>query len=195
MYNLNTALKKLGVIGVSLFFLLALCSSCANTRHLTYIQGSFDTASLSNYKVPETVIQKGDILSIIVYSDNPLATAIYNQTILSMTGTAMSAQGSSGCTGSSSSGSSSGGSPASPGYLVDDQGNIQMQGLKSFHIEGLTKQQLTDTLNSRLDEKNGGPLMNPYYKIRFINSHFTLLGEVTHPGIFSIPGEHVNLFE
>jgi polysaccharide export outer membrane protein len=52
-----------------------------------------------------------------------------------------------------------------------------------------------DTLNTQLDEKNGGPLMNPYYTVRFLNSHFTLLGEVSRPGNFSIPGEHVNLFE
>ena len=197
MYNLNAVLKKLGVTGGLLFFLLVMFSSCGNTRHLTYVQGSFDTASLSNYRVPETVIQKGDVLSIIVYSDNPLATALYNQTILSMSGASSSAQSSTGVpsSGASSGLSSTGGSPTTPGYLVDENGNIQLQGLKSFHVEGLTKQQLVDTLNNRLDEKNGGPLMNPYYTIRFVNSHFTLLGEVSRPGIFSIPGEHVNLFE
>ncbi len=192
MYNFNATLKKLGVTGISFFFLLVLCSSCANTRHLTYVQGSFDTAALSVYKVPETIIQKGDILNIIIYSDNPLATALYNQTILGAGGGGSSIQGSS---SPNSGATSTPSSPTTSGYLVDDNGNIQMQGLKSFHVDGLTKQQLMDTLNRQLDEKNGGPLMNPYYTIRFVNLHFTLLGEVTHPGNFNIPGEHVNLFE
>src|SRR5258708_25191596 len=94
-----------------------------------------------------------------------------------------------------SSGGSGSGSPSSPGYLVDQEGNIQLQGLKVLHVEGLTKQQLRDTLDLRLDEKYGGPLRNPYYTIRFVNYHFTMLGAVTRPGVFSISGKHVHLFE
>src|SRR5258708_982269 len=178
--------------------LLAGMCSCGNTRQITYVQGSFDTASLSAYKLPEPVIQKGDILSVIVYSDKPLATALYNQALVGMSSSSSTMQGSgSGTTSetSISSGGSGSGSPSSPGYLVDQEGNIQLQGLKVLHVEGLTKQQLRDSLDLRLDEKYGGPLRNPYYTIRFVNYHFTMLGEVTRPGVFSIPGEHVNLFE
>jgi polysaccharide export outer membrane protein len=166
-------------------------SSCGNTRHLTYMQGKFDTAALSKVEVAEPVIQKGDVLGIVVYSDNPLATALYNQPVITLaTSTGQSAGES-----SVSSGSPTGNAPSSPGYLVDDRGNIQLQTLKALHVEGLTKQQLKDSLDARLDEKFGGPLKNPYYSIRFLNYRFTMLGEVNKPGIFSIPGEHVTLFE
>ena len=43
------------------------------------MQGKFDTAKLSVINPVEPIIRKGDILSIIVYSDNPEATKIYNQ--------------------------------------------------------------------------------------------------------------------
>src|ERR1700743_3803251 len=81
--------------------------------------------------------------------------------------------------------------PPDPGYLVDEKGDIQFQGLGLLHVEGLTKSALKDTLDSRLKEY----LKNPYYTIRFMNYRFTMLGEVAHPGIFSIPGEHVSLLE
>src|SRR5579872_700806 len=59
-----------------------LFGSCGNTRQLTYMQGSFDTAKLSQAKFTDPLIQKGDLVSIIVYSDNPEATKIYNQVLI-----------------------------------------------------------------------------------------------------------------
>jgi polysaccharide biosynthesis/export protein len=178
--------------------MIILFSSCGNTRAITYMQGKFDTAKLSAIDISEAVIRKGDLLSIIVYSDNPQATALYNQTLVTMnssssgsvgsqTGGANGAGGGSGSTA----GAVSTGSPTTPGYLVDEKGDIEFQGLGRLHVEGLTKSQLRDTLDSRLKDF----LKNPYYTIRFMNYRFTMLGEVNRPGIFSIPGEHVSLLE
>ena len=74
---------------------------------------------------------------------------------------------------------------------MDAEGNIEFQGLGLLHVEGLTRSQLKDLLNSKLKEF----LKNPYYNIRFLNSKFTILGEVGHPGIFNIPGDRINMFE
>jgi len=177
--------------------MIILFSSCGNTRSITYMQGKFDTAKLSAIDISEAIIRKGDLLSIIVYSDNPQATALYNQTLITMNnGTAGNAGSQSGANGAgggsgSTAGAVSTGSPTTPGYLVDEKGDIDFQGLGRLHVEGLTKAQLRDTLDSRLKDY----LKNPYYTIRFMNYRFTMLGEVTHPGIFSIPGEHVSLLE
>lgn len=165
--------------------------SCGNTREITYLQGKFDTAKLSQIKVPEPVVQKGDLISIIVYSDNPNATALYNQSLIPTGANASGGKVGDGGTGSTA-GASGISSPATPGYLVDDEGNIQFQGLGRLHIEGLTKAQLKALLDSRLKDTL---LNNPYYTIRFLNYKFTILGEVTRPGVFNIPGEHVSLFD
>jgi polysaccharide export outer membrane protein len=172
--------------------------SCANTRNLTYMQGSFDTLQLSQIKIPEARVRPGDLLSIIVYSDNPEATALFNQSLI-IVNSASGNSGSAGPTGTGGAGGGSGssagaigaGSPTTPGYLVDEEGNIQFQGLGLLHVEGLTRDSLKILLDSRLIQY----LKNPYYTIRFMNYRFTMLGEVTHPGIFSIPGEHVSLLE
>jgi polysaccharide export outer membrane protein len=160
------------------------------------MQGSFDTAKLSQIKIPEPRVRPGDLLSIIVYSDNPEATALFNQSLIIMSNSGSSPAGASGVGGAGGgSGSNAGavgaGSPTTPGYLVDEDGNIQFQGLGLLHVEGLSKDSLKILLDSRLKQY----LKNPYYTIRFMNYRFTMLGEVAHPGIFSIPGEHVSLLE
>jgi len=166
---------------VCLLLFIAFMSSCGNTRKLQYMQGAFDTAKLSSYVIPEPIIQKGDLLSITIYSESPAASAVYNQG--SSTGTAspnMSAASMSG-----------GGSGGSGGYLVDGNGNIQFQSLGNIHVEGLTKLQLTAILDTALQTY----LTKPYSVVRFLNYKITLIGEVAKPGVYSIPSERVNILE
>jgi polysaccharide export outer membrane protein len=168
-------------------------SSCVNTRQLTYLQGSFDTARLSQIVLKEPVIQKADLLGIVVYSDNPAATAIFNQ---GQQGGSPAAGGgaadaTSGISSTTSAGGGGGSTSSASGFLVDERGNIEFPVFGLIHVDGITKAQLKDTLDSRLKEF----LKNPYCTVRFLNYKFTMLGEVNRPGIFSIPGEHINLLE
>jgi len=151
-------------------FIVAWLSACTNVKNLQYLQGNLDTAKLSAYTVPDPIIQKGDIISIIVFSNNKTASEIYNQPMSSSaTGSALQA----------------------PGYLVDNQGNIQFQGLGNLYVEGLNKAQLTDTLYNKLKEF----LTNPYFNIRFVNFKVTIIGDVARPGSYTIPSEGVNILE
>jgi len=172
-----------------------LIGSCTNTRQLTYLQGSFDTARLSQIEYTEPIIRKGDILNIVIYSDNPTATAIFNQQQTGTSGNPGATQGSSSSSGLTSGlsggGPTSGGSTGSGGYLVDERGNIEFQQLGVIHADSMTRSQLKDTIETRLKAYLG----NPYCTIRFVNYKFTMLGEINHPGVFSIPGEHLTLFE
>jgi len=168
--------------GVCLLVFVITISSCGNTRKLQYMQGAFDTTKLSNYIIPEPIIQKGDMLGIVVYSDNPAATVMFNQSA-SAPASAQSGIGTNGITGNVSTSGS--------GYLVDGQGNIQFQGLGNIHVDGLNKLQLTALLDSSLKTF----LTNPYTTVRFLNYKITLIGEVARPGVYSIPSERVNLLE
>jgi polysaccharide biosynthesis/export protein len=155
--------------------------SCGNVRHLQYMQGQFDTAKLSQIAYPTTAIQKNDLLSITVYSDNPLASAYYNlptqNTVPSTNASTAGTQSASVNTGST--------------YLVDAEGNIRFPGLGVLHVEGLSKDQLYQLLQSKLADK----LQNPYFIIRLANYRITLIGEVSAPGQFTIPNERVSLLE
>ena len=147
--------------------------SCGDVKKLQYMQGGFDTARLSNYTLSSPIIQKGDLLGIIVYSDNPQATVLYNQAGGNVSGITVQ----------------SGAQTA--GYLVDEEGNIQFQGIGTLHVDSLTKPQLIALLNSKLKEY----LQNPYYNIRFLNYKITLVGDVAKPGAYTIPSERVNILE
>lgn len=153
------------------------------------MEGTFDTAKLSIINPVEPIIRKGDILSIIVFSDNPEATKIYNQTLMATSGNQSSSGNGNGSEGVVQ--PASGISPSAPGYQVDEYGFIVFQGLGKLKVEGLTKAALKDTLDARLS-----PLLkHPYYSIRFLNYKFTMMGEVNRPGVISIPGERVNILE
>ena len=160
---------------VMIIFLASCGGSRKAQKNLLYLQGKLDTLPNKSLVPKEMIIQKGDLLSIIVYSDNPEATAIYNQTVQSGSG----------------SGTTAGAGGVTSGYLVDQQGNIFMQSLGKIHVDGLTKQQLTEQLNDTL----AFYLKNPFTDIRFLNLKVTVIGEVNKPGSYSIPQERLSILE
>ncbi len=181
----SSLLKNFLLVFVGLWIMQSM-SSCGTTKGMILVRGPFDTAKLSVVNPVEPVIRKADILSIIVFSDNPEATKIYNQSLI-------------GTTAASSSTNTSGGlnqgirgsSPSAEGYQVDLEGKIVFQGLGKIKVEGLTIVALKDTLDARLSPF----LQHPYFSIKFLNYKFTMMGEVTKPGIISIPGERINILE
>jgi len=180
LFKSHICIPQLPAVFIAILIIMA-STSCTNLKKLQYLQEPIDTARLNKMTFIEPVIQKGDLLNIIVYSDNPTATALYNQPIATV-----SAAGGQGGVGSQGAGQLS-----SAGYLVDKAGNIQFQGLGTIHVDGFTKKQLSDTLDVRLKPF----LQNPYYNIRFLNYKVTVIGDVNKPSVYSIPSEQVNILE
>jgi polysaccharide biosynthesis/export protein len=148
--------------------------SCSSQKkaYYYYLENVTDTIHRGVVKVIEPVIQKNDQLSIQVYSSamDPKVDALYN---LANTNTG------------------SNNNPAIQGYLVDQNGNIEYPRVGVIHAEGLTKEQLGDSLRARLSAE----LTNPSVIIRYLNFRVTVLGEVGHAGTISIPYERINIFE
>ncbi|MBX3256536.1 MAG: polysaccharide biosynthesis/export family protein [Chitinophagaceae bacterium] len=120
-----------------------------------------------------------------MYSDNPSATAIYNQQkTTSLPENSLNATAAIASTIGA-------GSQSMPGYLVDLKGNIQFQAIGSVQVEGLTKAELAEILKEKLSKY----LKNPYCNIRFLNYKITILGEVTRQGVYSVASERINVLE
>jgi polysaccharide biosynthesis/export protein len=153
---------------------IMLLSSCSSQKkaYYYYLEGVTDTTHHGSVKVFEPVIQKNDQLSIQVYSaaTDPKIDALYNLTNTN-TGTNNNV--------------------AMQGFLVDQKGNIEYPRVGTIHAEGLTKEQLGDSLRARLSTD----LTNPSVIIRYLNFRVTVLGEVGHAGTISIPYERVNILE
>lgn len=167
----------------TLLTLLLFVSSCRTNRPIPYFGGGIDTIPPTNFVLPEQVIQRGDVLSIVFYSDNPAATQIFNQA----SGAALNT------TPLSSKLQASEAAGASGGYLVDVEGDIRLHALGKIHAAGLTKQQLETTMLDKIREM--GVLTNPYCVIRFSNFRVTVLGEVKAPGVYQLPSEKASILE
>jgi polysaccharide export outer membrane protein len=157
-------------------------SSCTTYKQLQYLQGNIDSTKYSQFKVPEQRIQKGDQISIAVFSDNAAASAMFN------TGSIPQANVSTGITASQSAGSGAAGNV----YEVDQEGNIFFPQIGKLNVEGLTREGITKLLDSKLKDKL---LINPYYVIRFLNLKITVFGDVGAPGVYPLVRENTNIFE
>jgi len=147
--------------------------SCTNTKKAVYFSdqknGSFDAPA-----IPKLVIQDNDLLSISVSSLNPEASAVFNQP-------------------NNTSTNSTSTTTTATGYLVDGNGNIQFPFLGTVKAAGLSKDELKDQLTKALVDKK--LLVDPIITIRFLNFKVTVLGEVAHPTVVTVPSERISLLE
>lgn len=173
-----------GILLVTIVIVLG--SSCGNVKNLQYVQGAFDTAKLSKVQFADPVIQKGDLLGITLYSDDAKATAAVMAQPVTINTEKADLNASSTGVASSANGSAA-------GYLVNQEGVIQLYKIGYFKAAGMTKKQLADSLAQRYVSLD--LLKNPYVEVRFLNYKITLIGEVSHPGTYSFPTEKINIFE
>jgi polysaccharide export outer membrane protein len=148
-------------------------ASCSSQKKISYyyLENVTDTSGKNAVKIFEPVIQKNDLLSIQVYSaaTDPKVDALYN---LANTNNTTN-------------------NPLLTGFLVDQNGNIEYPRIGIVHAEGLTKQQLADTIKLKLSSE----LKDPSVIIRYLNFRVTVLGEVGHAGTITIPYERVTVLE
>ncbi|MFT3676149.1 MAG: polysaccharide biosynthesis/export family protein [Chitinophagaceae bacterium] len=153
--------------------------SCGTQKRIpNYLQQVSDTTRTAAVMYPELRIQKNDMLSIQVYSAS---------TKREISDVAYNLPGGTASTGTESGTSSS-------GFLVDARGDIYYPMIGKVHAEGLTRQELGETILRKINEKDS-VLASPSIIIRFQNLRITVLGEVGRQGVIQIPGERVNILE
>src|SRR5689334_445647 len=138
---------------------IVLLSSCVDTKKATYFNDLASTTITTNTPVPETIIRKNDLLNINVSSLDAQASAIFNAPNLLPVST-----------------TTGGKSNEILGYLVGNDGTIQFPILGNIKAEGLTKDQLKESIQKKLLDQN--LLKGPIVSVRFLNFRVTVLGEV-----------------
>lgn len=123
----------------------------------------------------EPVIQKSDLLSITVSSPNAIASQPFNTTVTVSTQSI-------GYTSTQAS-----------GYLVDQDGFIDMPMLGRIKAAGLTKQGLKESITKLLTDSKY--LLYPVVSVRYLNFKVTVLGEVARPMVINVPDEKINILE
>jgi len=147
-----------------LFFipLYFLLFSCTSSKNIAYFESQRDTAFNFIIDTVEAPIQKNDLLNINISSLNKVASADFNME-----------------------------QNAEKGYLVDNEGNIQMPTLGTVAAEGFTKKQLKEKITKSILDK--GLLLDPIVEIRHLNFEVTVLGEVGRPAVITVPSEQISL--
>lgn len=153
--------------------------SCKTQQKIPYyLENVSDTTGKGMVVFPELKIQKGDLLSIQVFSlsTDPRIDPLYNLPTLPGATTGISQNA------------------GTTGYLVDNNGNIEHHRLGVFHAEGMSKLELAAEVKKRLTQPVE-LLSNPTVIIRYLNFRVTVLGEVGKEGSVTIPGERLTIFE
>lgn len=156
-----------------LFFCLILTAglfSCVDTRKATYFNGVTDGTTTGNIPIPEPILRKNDIVSIVVNSLNPEATVIFNSP--------------------NTDGTREG---KLNGYLIGPDGTFQFPILGKIQADGLTINQLENSLEKKLTGQQ--LLKDPIITIRRLNFKVTVLGEVKNPTVIPVLNEKISLLE
>lgn len=168
--------RFLSVLGfLSLVFF---ASSCVSTQKTTYFNNAEDTTFVT--RADETFdapILRNDILSVTISSANAEASSLFNTNSNYQT----------------SSTTSTGSTNSATGYLVSNEGYIQLPILGNIKAAGITRKQLKlDITNLLLDKKL---LIDPIVTIRYLNFEVTVIGEVEHPTVITVPNEKITMIK
>ena len=169
---------------LSMLIATVLLSSCVQHRQLI----NFNEANLPE-DTPEQIvnamnltIQPEDLLRIEVNSFDPDAAAPFNPEA--------GQQGA----GQQGGGGGSGGNYSLElfqGYLVDQNGYIDLPVLGRLQVTGLTIEEAKAKIYDLLQQY----IKNPVVQVRFLNLKITMLGEVNSPGVLRLSNKRVTLLE
>ncbi|RYX87001.1 polysaccharide export protein [bacterium] len=153
-----------------------LVSSCASNKDLVYfkdVNRSVVTTESAEAYTPIT-IQPLDVLSINISSANADASAVYNRGVVSNNPSTASATTEQ--------------VGIANGYLVDQNGQIQLPILGNVKAAGLSVPEFKKTLTALLNKT----LKETYVTVSIINFKVTVLGDVGRPGILRVQNERIS---
>jgi len=169
---------------LSYFFLAAVAvlavTSCSTPKNVAYIQNSDSIDYAKSEFLYDARIMPKDILTITISTVNPEASEPFNLVV-------RNPLNSSGNNINYSSG-------ALQTYLVDNNGCIDFPIVGTLQVGGLTKSMCEKLIHDKIKRYMNAE-ENPIVTVRMSNYKISVIGEVNHPGMFTVGNEKVNIFE
>ncbi|PKV63237.1 polysaccharide biosynthesis/export family protein [Pontibacter ramchanderi] len=170
-------------IKLALFLSLLCFASCSSlrTRNIVYFSDLEQKPLITEQvEMKRLTIKPGDLLAIEVLTPNMETNMLFNRGIVMEEGAGgggqmMRQQGN-----------------QNEGYLVDTKGTVDFPVLGNLLVQGLTTEQVRDTLLLKIRDY----VQDPIVKVRLQNFRFTMMGE-TGPTVVTVPAdnEEVNILE
>jgi polysaccharide export outer membrane protein len=156
-------------------------SSCGSTPNVVYLS---NLDSLKYVQIPKAafkqpLIQVDDILNVTIQTQDVTDPSAFNQTS-PLPGGATSSEPSAAAAGS-----------AITGFLVDEEGNIEIPIIGAIKVAELTTNQAKNLIKTRASKY----YKDPTVQVRFANYKVTVLGEVAKPAAYVMPNEKVTIFD
>ena len=171
---MNMSSKKVmwsGVLGIALLMV----SSCKTPSNISYFQDFYNNPdTVINLQNKVITIKPTDKLYIGVKSKDQQISQLFN------------------LTGGNSS-SSSNVSKDAYYYTVDGKGNIDFPVLGTVHVANLSREQVAEKIKKALLEAS--LVKDPVVTVGLSNLHYSVMGEVNHPGQFAIEDEKVTILD
>lgn len=157
--------------------MVVLFVGCTSYKKIPYMIDAENFANASKDALYDARIMPKDLLTITVSSTEPEAAVPFNLTVPTIQNSNLTSQIS---------------QAALQTYLVDNNGDVQFPVLGKLHLGGLTKSEAEAYIIDKLKESfKELPIVN----VRLVNYKVSVLGEVNHPGTFTVANEKINLFE
>ena len=171
-------MKKLQFL-LSLGLAVMLFSSCAHWKDIAYFQNSEYVDLSQSTGLYDARIMPKDMLTITVSTTDPKAAIPFN---LSISNTL------------NSTGNLNTGGVTLQTYLVDNNGNINYPVIGMVNVSGMTVRQCEEFITAKIK-----PYMadteKPVVTVRMSSFRISVMGEVNHPGTFSVSTEKISILE
>ena len=161
------------------FSLLLFVASCSTPKNIDYFQDVQTGTLITSMQVNDIKIRPEDKLSIVVSTQDPALSSLFNLTNNQMAPTGISSY-------------AQGGNEASY-YTVSPSGDINFPVIGRLHIAGMTRSELASFIENRLisDEL----VQQPIVTVEFVNTGISVLGEVKAPGLYSFNKDHMTIID
>ena len=177
-------MKKL-FIACSMAVALVL-GSCSTPQNIAYFPELHTGSMVQAEKMLEIKLKPEDKLSIIVTTQDPALSALFNlvsvQNRLNATTSSTTTVGNTG---------NSGGTVSY--YTIDSQGDIMFPVLGKLHIAGLTREQIAEKITA--DLRSADLVKDPIVTVEFANTGLSVLGEVNRPGRYEFNKDHLTIID
>ena len=159
--------------------MMTLLGSCAAPKTISYFQDLNPGESELTITDPvEIKIQPKDKLSILVNSQDPRLTNLFNLPILSsQIGTDNNYNQNRGLSG----------------YTVNKNGSIDFPVLGEIKVQGMTREDVAAYIKKELILQD--LIKDPVVTVEFMNLCISVMGEVNHPGRYNIDRDHLTVLD
>lgn len=158
-----------------------LMASCSTPRNISYFQDTGTGSTLNAAKVLDIKVKPEDKLSIVVSTQDPALSQLFNLVTTQNRLENIASSGNSNSNGQVSY------------YTVDSYGDINFPVVGKIHIAGLSREEVADKIVKELTSRN--LVIDPIVTVEFANTHIAVIGEVASPGRYNFNEDHITIID